>query len=449
MFQDAIRAYHDLLTDDVAAASQTQLDSQQRGRGLFFGERPLCTVLRPRFLTSDQFRFLQQCVRLLLPAFDKAYRAAIADATLRAQLGLLPQEEELMGYEPRFACPFPTSRLDAFFVSEQELYFTEYNTETPAGAAYNDVLTEVFFGLPVMGAFLRRYRVVPLPARPGVLHALLDAYQQWLGRREPPRIAIVDWREVPTFSEFVLFAEYFKSQGLPCVIADPREVEYRNGRLFAGDFHISLIYKRVLIDELLERGGLDHPLVRAVRDGAVCMVNPCRCKILYKKASLAVLSDERSAPLFTAAQRQAIAAHIPWTRRIEERHTEYAGQTIDLIPFVLRNRERFLLKPNDAYGGKGIVLGWQVDADVWEKAVTAALAEPFIVQQRINLPRETFPHWSEGRVCFIDPMLDTNPFICNGEYMDACLTRISTEDLLNVTAGGGSTVPTFLIEERC
>jgi hypothetical protein len=45
-------------------------------------------------------------------------------------------------------------------------------------------------------------------------------------------------------------------------------------------------------------------------------------------------------------------------------------------------------------------------------------------------------------------MLDTNPFVAFGSFMHGCLTRISTEALLNVTAGGGSTVPTFLIEER-
>ncbi len=63
----------------------------------------------------------------------------------------------------------------------------------------------------------------------------------------------------------------------------------------AGDYHITLIYKRVLISELIERGGIDHPVVQAVRDRAVCMVNSFRCKILFKKASLAVLSDERNA----------------------------------------------------------------------------------------------------------------------------------------------------------
>ena len=55
--------------------------------------------------------------------------------------------------------------------------------------------------------------------------------------------------------------------------------------------------------ELVERGGIDHPMLRAVRDRAVCMVNPPRCKILHKKASLAVLSDERNAQLFDADER--------------------------------------------------------------------------------------------------------------------------------------------------
>ena len=51
--KEAIRTYHDLLTDELAAESQGQLDEQMAQRGLFFGKRPLCTVLRPRFLTPE------------------------------------------------------------------------------------------------------------------------------------------------------------------------------------------------------------------------------------------------------------------------------------------------------------------------------------------------------------------------------------------------------------
>ncbi|GAC1394767.1 MAG: hypothetical protein NVS4B11_22950 [Ktedonobacteraceae bacterium] len=447
--REAIERYHDLLSDDLVAASQFQLDDQQRRRGLYFGQRPLCTTLRPRFMTPEQYRFLRSRVQVLLSAFDKAYQAALVDTDFRAQFGLLDWEEHLIHHDPGFPNASPTSRVDTFFVTDRGgLRLTEYNAETPASPAYNDILTEIYYGLPVMREFLRQYEVRSLPARHSVLNALVHAYQQWAGHREIPRIAILDWREVPSYSEFVLFAEYFKSQGIECIITDPREVEYRNGGLYAGDFHITLIYKRVLISELIERGGMDQPVVKAVLDGAVCMVNPFRCKILHKKASLAVLSDERNASIFTSKEQEAIAAHIPWTRRVEERNMHYHDQMIDLIPYILEHREEFVLKPNDEYGGKGIILGWESDVATWVHALQTALYEPYIVQERVAIPKEPYPSIIDGHIALIDRMLDTNPLVFYGDYMDGCLSRLSTEALLNVSAGTGSTVATFIVEKR-
>lgn len=445
----AIDDYHALLSEEVAQETQAQLDEQLRRRGLFFGERPLCTVLRPRFLTAAQYLFLQRSTTALLPAFDRAYDRAIADAAFRAQFRLADWEETLITHHPGFRDPSPVSRLDAFFTHERGgLRFTEYNAETPAAAAYNDVLAEVTFGLPAMRLFLRQYEVRPQPARHLVMHALLDSYRSWSGSRQKPRIVILDWREVPTYSEFVITQQYLESQGLECVIADPREVEYRDGKLFAGGMHVDLIYKRVLITELVERGGLEHPVVRAVRDGAACMVNPFRCKILHKKASLAVLSDERNADMYAGEERQAIAANIPWTRVVEERHTRFHGDDVDLVPWMLQNRERLVLKPNDEYGGSGIVLGWDVDDAGWEAAVRLALDEPYIVQERIVLPEEAYPSLVDGRVVISDRIIDTAPFVFHGAYADGCLTRLSSDPLVNVTAGGGSSLATFVVEPR-
>jgi hypothetical protein len=281
-----------------------------------------------------------------------------------------------------------------------------------------------------------------------VLNALLESYRQFRGRRERPNVAILDWKEVPTFSEFRLYDDYFRSQGLESRIIDPREVEYTGGKLRCGDYIIDLIYKRVLVSELYERGGMEHPVIKALRDRAVCMVNSFRCKILYKKASFAVLSDERNAGLFSPAELDAIVDHIPWTRRVEERKTQFGGKIVDLVPHILSNRDRLVLKPNDDYGGKGIVLGWTVDGAAWAAAVHKALSEPYVVQERVNLPTEPFPSMEGGRLHIIDRMLDTNPFVGFGSTVDGCLTRVSTEALLNVTAGGGSTAPTFVLEER-
>ncbi len=438
------------MNDELAGECQATLDAELRRRGLFFGDRPLCTVLRPRFLTAEQYRYLQQRCGILLRAFDRAYHAAFADAALRRQFGLADWEEALIERDPGFADPSPTSRIDAFYVPEQEvMHLTEYNAETPAGAAYGDALTEAFFALPVMRAFLRRFDVRPLPSRHGVLHALLGAYAQWGGGGGgTPRIAILDWREVPTYNEFVLWADYFRARGLDTRIVDPRETELQDGRLVANGEAIDLIYKRVLISELVERGGLNHPVIRAVQSGAVCMVNPFRCKLLHKKASLAVLSDERNVGLFSGDERQAIDAHIPWTRVVAERKTRHEDRQVDLVPFIIDQRERLVLKPNDAYGGAGIVLGWEVDAATWEQSVRVALTEPFVVQERVPIPSEPFPSVVDGRVILADRILDSAPFAYQGTHVEGCMSRLSTAALVNVTAGGGSQTPTFVVEPR-
>jgi hypothetical protein len=450
---EAIITYHDLLTDDVAAESQAQLDEQMHTRGLFFGARPLCSVLRPRFLTPEQYAYMRGAIRPLLRAFEKISHLAVADADFRAQFGLFDWEEPLIHLDPGYKVHSPLSRLDSFFITDGEtlsLKFTENNAEVPAASAYNDVLNSAFFGLRVMGDFLRTYSVRSIPTRHSVMQVLLDCWRQWSGgnRGSKPQIAILDWEEVPTRSEFELFVAYFKSQGLTAQIVDPRTVELRQGGLYDGDFRIDLIYKRVLITELIERMGVDNPIVQAVRDHAVCMVNPFTCKLLYKKATLAVLSDERNADLYTADEMAAIREHIPWTRVVEERTTTYKGLPIDLIPFIQKYREQFVLKPNDDYGGHGIVLGWQTNSSGWEAALETALETPHVIQERVPIPSEPYPSMVEGKLQIYNRMLDTAPFTFHGEYTDGCLTRLSTDPLLNVSAGGGSTVPTFIVEKR-
>lgn len=445
----AIDSYHALLTDEIAGESQALLDEALRARGLFFGSRALCTVLRPRFLTPEQHRTIRKRVAPLLSAFRKAHEAALHDEALLAQFRLADWEREMLRWNVGLRDPSPLSRLDAFYTPEtDELWFTEFNGEVPAGPAYGDALAEVFHTLPVMREFVRAYHVHPLPARPHTLHALLDSYRQWSGKPARPRIAILDWPEVPTRSEFVLFEQYFSAQGLESEIVDPAEVNYSEGRLTAPGGAVDLIYKRVLTSELAERGGLDHPVFRAVKDGAVCMVNPPACKVLHKKASLAVLHDERNAHLFSAPELEAIRTQIPWTRVVEERRTTHGGDGVDLLDFVRRERERLVLKPNDAYGGEGIVLGWTVSPEAWEAAVAHALTEPYIVQERVPLPFEPYPGMADGRLQLLDRMVDTAPYAAYGSFVEGYLSRVSTAALGNVTAGGGSQTATFIVEER-
>jgi uncharacterized circularly permuted ATP-grasp superfamily protein len=133
---------------------------------------------------------------------------------------------------------------------------------------------------------------------------------------------------------------------------------------------------------------------------------------------------------------------------VEERATEVDGTRVDLLEWAAAHRDRLVLKPNDDYGGAGIVLGWEVDQATWDAALQHAIEAPYIVQERIALPEEPFPAMADGRVVFDPRIVDVAPFCWNGTHADGCLSRISTSTLVNVTAGGGSTVPTLVVERR-
>src|SRR5947199_243874 len=91
------------------------------------------------------------------------------------------------------------------------------------------------------------------------------------------------------------------------------------------------------------------------------------------------------------AERAAIARHVPWTRRVSEERTRRGGADIDLPEYIRAHRERLVMKPNDEYGGKGVYIGAEMSAVDWEAALAEALRSSYVVQDKVELRRESFP----------------------------------------------------------
>ena len=432
--KDPVAAYHALLDDDerLSAASADALASGQRERRLMFGERPLCLAIRPQILTRPRYEQAVSAAEGIYSALGALEKALLTDPELRKELALEPEEERLAMADPGFRSSSPSARLDSFFAGE--VRFVEYNAESPAGMAYSDNLAAVFARLPAMKAFRKRYRGRFLPTRGRQLRSMLRAFRQWSKGRGRPVIAIVDWQGLPTAPEFDMFKAYFEEAGVKTLICDPRLLEYRRGRLYAEGKAVNLIYRRVLTSELIAHGDDTRALRDAYVAGDACVVNSFRAKLLHKKMSLALLSDDRYARLYTTAQRAAIRRHIPWTRRVQP----------ELAEDIARRRETLVLKPNDEYGGKGVVLGWTVEQAEWEAAIEVAITQSYVVQEAVEIPRIPFPIVLDG-LKYIDLAVDLDPYLYDGRT-GGFMTRVSAAALLNVTAGAGSVVPTFVVE---
>jgi hypothetical protein len=451
MLTEAIDYYHSLFDDDVARENDAALSAALQRGGLFFGTRPICIVLRPRLLGIEQYAHLQEVCSRVAVAARQLVKFMLSDPPTRDLMAFTSGEDALLALAAGYAEPSASSRLDSFFDNHTgSLQFVEYNAESPAGMAYEDELSDVFLSLPVMQEFGRKYRVTKVPAAPTMVQTLLEKFREW-GKSRDPRAAIVDWKGLPTQAEFVLFKKYLEEQGVPTVICSPDDLTYRDRTLYADGQPVNLVYKRVLTSEFLQKYGqdqaLDHPLGRAYRDGSICLVNSFQAKPLHKKMIFGLLSDPAimDAAGIDRETQTMLARHIPWTRRVQSVRTTYQGQGIDLLKFARDYQDRLLLKPNDEYGGKGITIGWETDAETWDEALQAALESPFVVQERVHIAYEDYPQCVEGKLHIGRRLVDTDPYLF-GTQVQGCLTRLSTVTLLNVTAGGGSTVPTFLIE---
>jgi uncharacterized circularly permuted ATP-grasp superfamily protein len=252
-----------------------------------------------------------------------------------------------------------------------------------------------------------------------------------------------------TWPEFEHLKAKFDAAGTPTVLADPDELRYDGRRLYAGNTPVDLVYRRILQHEFLARYDLSHPLVRAYADGRVCVANPFRSKPVHTKLIMALLSDERGLAhaLLNDEEQAAVRAHVPWSRHVRPGPSTYGGERIDdLVGFMERNRERLVLKPNDDYGGSGVLLGWVCSEAEWREGLAAAARSPWVVQELVPVPEELYPTWSDQAGLQITPRyVDSDPCVFGDEAL-GCLTRIAATPLLNVSAGGGAAPPTFLLE---
>lgn len=447
VLNEAIDRYHDVLTAYVDKGGEDHLALLDRmvQRGAVFAGRPICTFLRPQFLLRSQQELIDRVIVHFRSVIIKARDAILADPVLLDRMALTDGERRLLEINPEFKSFGVVTRLDTI-LSGDDLKLVELNAEGAFGGSYSDRLTDLFEGFAPMREFSRARRVTPIYTGAALVGAILDTWHEFGGTRVP-RIAVVDWKEVATRTEFDLVCERFQRSGLPARFVDPRELEYKDGALSAGGQGIDLIYRRVLTSEILGREAECKPFLDAYKARAVCVVNSLRAKILDKKMLFALLYEPKIMALYTREEEATIRGHVPWTRRVAEGNTtDPDGNAIDLLPWLAQNRATLVLKPNDETFGRGVLIGANVELSVWERALKLAVIDPSIVQRRIALPSAMFPEvGAAGELFFSRRHIELDPYLFRGETRGV-LTRLSATTDCNVHAGAG-TVPTFILED--
>src|SRR5579863_945036 len=442
---EAIARYHKLIESEPYIDLAWAQALQERKKVLKVEDGPLSPVLRPHFLASRDYAALTRASEALLSAIERVERLALASPALLARIQLLPAERMLAAVEPGYGA-FSIAGTLSTQMNDGSLRFAGHSGVAPAGAVYGEVLADIYYEAAPVKELRKKFKLKKLPGIKPLLGAVLKTYKESGGRNKRPNIAVVEIRQPHASPESALLAEIFTREGCPTEIVSPDQLEYRNNVLRRGEFAIDVVYRNITLQEFLVRFDLNHALVRAYKDRAVCMINSFRTELASKQAVFDLLTDDAVTAKFPAAERRAIKDFVPWTRVVQAAKTTHKGHTVDLPDFVMKHRTKLLLRPNDHSGEVHPVRGSEVSDLDWEKALRQAMRTPFVVQEAIEPARSVFPMLQYGSLMMKEMLVNVQPHA----YLGAVHGCSSWLDIAGPASFSTLTglAPTFLLEGK-
>lgn len=446
---EATARYHKILESepykDLAWAEA--LRQRMNDSGLVVSTKPICPVLRPHFLSARQYAALSKSSELLMSSIHRVKLMALANPALQSRMEMLPAEKMLAAIDPGYSYLTVASLLQGS-VENGTTHFMDYAADAPMGLAYGEVLANLFLETGPVKDFKKKYSLTKLPGTKAMLNAMLKAFKGF-GGKKIPNIAIVEFKQpFPTTesAEYYLLADIFRKLGYPTEVVNLDQLEYKNGILRRGDFVIDMVYRCLKVNEFLVRYDLTHPLVRAYKEHAICMVNSFRAELARKKAIYDLLTDDQIVHSFPAAEKKVIRETIPWTRMVAATTTAFHDKQVDLVDFIQKNRETLVLRPNDDATDQHEYRGWEIDDAGWERALKTALRNPYVVQQRVAPAVATFPVYQWGSMEMKQLRVDVHPHAILGK-MQGCSSWVSPVESSRFSTLHG-VVPTFVLEGK-
>ncbi len=404
----------------------------------------LPTFIKPYFLTTAQIKGFEPVVIKILQCQEKVIDLYFADKKYRSLYELTEAEIPLVEIGKSKFRHIYFSRMDSIMPAQGTFKFLEFNCDSPGGAYYSDIQWDALNELEVYKSMRSRHPFVYEQYRPQVIKTLLAAWKD-AGKFGKPRIAVMGDPSVANVEEFKLFSEMFQELGYESLFTDPWSCEYDGYVLRKDGRAIDLIYRRGILADYSKHISESKPVVDAYRDGNVIFANPFSSKLGDNKNLLEVMTDDTMSWLFTPDERVALKTYLPWTRIVRERKTEYKGKSVDLASYTRDNQDHFVLKPNAEYGGKGVVIGRDVDRKTWENAVDSALKTPYVVQEYVSIPEKEFPVIRDGQMVWEPKKINVNFFTFNGHFGGG-FCRTSDSSIINISAGGA--LVSFCVVEK-
>ena len=410
-----------LSLDRSALAKALDAEAGTPGLAALVEERcPHLFAAQPVFLPAKVLNQVREVVRAVEAVVSlEAYRAdVLTQANVAAQVDAGPRSV-FFGYD--------------FHVQGDEVGLIEINTNA-GGAMLNAVMARAQRACCpdvsdwMLGAEAgRRFE--------SDIVSMFQSEWRLAGRTAPLRtVAVVD--TAPTeqylYPEFLLFQQLLTRQGMEVVIADPATLSWREGRLWAGEWAIDLVYNRLTDFALVAPES--QTLREAYLAGAIVLTPHPRAHALYADKRRLILFSDREAMdalRVPAWAREVLLAHVPLTEVLDPAEADRFWAA----------RKGLFFKPVAGYGSRAAYRGEKLTKGTWQSLLSGDVGG--YVAQALVRPGERWLGSSEAPQAY---KYDLRAYVYDGAVQWVA-ARLYQGQATNFRTEGGGFSPVFFVPD--
>jgi glutathionylspermidine synthase len=207
--------------------------------------QPIDFLYQPMFFDTKDIKKLKKVSLQLILILEKVIKHYKNDPEFRSYFSFPEIMEKLILIDPGYEVSFPVARFDVFY-DDDKLKFCEFNTDGASAMNECRVLKNVFQKSKIIKEMKNKYEIKSFELFYSLIKSIIADYNRYRQSfnqktREIPHIAILDFEGEGTKYEFIEFKKRFIEMGYETIICDPRDLKYKNQRLYHKSFEKLLL----------------------------------------------------------------------------------------------------------------------------------------------------------------------------------------------------------------
>ncbi len=409
---------------------RTELWSKLRKSSASYQGEPVPFLYNPFLISLNDWFYLQEMMDKFTNILEKVIDNYLTSKKFRSYFPFDSQLEQYILIDPGYESYYPIARFDLFWQGSGQVKFCEINTD--GTSAMNEV--RVIQELVNQGKAVKKLKKKLDLSLAGFelfnswLDKMLAIYREFIGKKKVnPTVAIMDFKGEGVVSEFKEFQNYLSKRGIKSFIADPRELDFKQDKLFYQGEKIDLIYRRATTQRLFAEREQIKDLLEAYRAGAVCLCGSFRSQIIHNKALFEILTDPAKINFLAEEEITFLQDHIP-----ETNHLTADGQTLNEL---VKRQEELIIKPCDLNACKGVEVGRGKSREEWVNKLEENKDENYLYQKYCSPPQlEMFlTSLSEDGFRFADFNYIIGLFLYDGK-LQGIYNRAGRRDIIGAAA---------------